>query len=141
DEHAAVRPGFFARLLGTAKFRAWRVRDAELKRKLADAAARRQAAATTCDAAAKAMTDAENGLQAAQTDYADARTRADKGAQILNAWQAKLGKRMLDPSFAERRHEERHLLAPWFDDQIHRLRDDVFVAAMALHKAFANAAA
>ena len=139
--HAAARPGFFARLFGTARFRAWRASEAEIKREFADAEDRRQAAIKARGPAAKAMADAESGLKAAQAEHTEARTRADKGAQILDAWRAKLGKRMLDASFAERAHEERHLLAPWFDDQMHRLRDDVFVAAMALHKAFADAAA
>lgn len=139
--HAAARPGLFARLFGTARFRAWCASEAEMKRELADAEDRRQAAKKARGAAAKAMADAESGLKAVQAEQAEARTRADKGAQILDAWRLKLGKRILDASFAERGHEERHLLAPWFDDQMHRLRDDVFVAAMALHKAFVDAAA
>ena len=32
------------------------------------------------------------------------------------------------------------LIASWFDAQAHRTRDDVFVAAMKVHKAFAAAA-
>lgn len=139
--HAAARPGFFARLFGTARFRAWRAGETGIRHELADAENRRQAASKARGAAIKAIAEAEIGLKAAQAEHVEARTRADKGAQILDAWRAKLGKRMLDASFAERGHEERHLLAPWFDDQMHQLRDDVFVAAIALHKAFADAAA
>ncbi len=141
SDHAIMRPGFFARLLRTAGFRAWRTHDTEIKRELADAEDRLQAAARVRTAAAKAMAEADSQLKAAEAEYAAARMRADKGTQILNDWRAKLGKRMLDTTFAERGHEERHLIAPWFDDQMHRLRDDVFIAAVALHKAFADAAA
>ncbi len=139
--HAAARPGFFARLFNTANFRAWRAREAALQRDLADAQNLHQAAIEACSAATKATTDAENALRVAQAEHSGVQTQADEGARVLAGWKAKLGTRMLDASFAEREHEERHLLAPWFDDQMHRLRDDVFVAAMALHKAFADAAA
>ena len=139
--HAAARPGFFARLFGTARFRTWRMNGANLKRELAETADQRHAATSARDVAAKAMSDAEAGLKSAQADHEKTRKRADEAGRIIAAWQAKLGTRMLDASFAERGHGERHLLAPWLDDEMHRLRDDVFVAAMALHKAFADAAA
>jgi hypothetical protein len=48
---------------------------------------------------------------------------------------------MIDDTVFDREHAERHKLAPWFDDTSHLLRDDVFIAAMALHKAFVDAAA
>lgn len=139
--HAATRPGLFARLFGTSRFRTWRAKEAELKREHDDAVMRRQESTTACDAATKAMADAENQLKAAQDLHAKAQEWVSKVTPILDAERAKLGKRMLDASFGEREHEERHLLAPWFNDQLHRLRDDVFVAAIALHKAFADAAA
>jgi hypothetical protein len=139
--HAAARPGLFTRLFAAAKFRAWRTREAETKHELVDAEDRCQAATKALGVAAKALADMESRLLGAQAAQTEAQARADKGRQILDGWRSKLGKRMLDASFAGRGHEERHLLEPWFDDQMHRLRDDVFVAAMALHKAFADAAA
>jgi hypothetical protein len=139
--HAGRRPGFFARLFGTARFRVWQASRAEMQRELDDAEHRLHVATKTSGATAKSKADAERELTAAEAEHAEARKRAEQGAQILGAWRAKLGERMLDASFADRVHEERHLLAPWFDDQANRLRDDVFVAAMRLHKAFVDAAA
>ncbi|MFA7306025.1 MAG: ATP-binding protein [Hyphomicrobium sp.] len=139
--HSAARPGFFARLFGTGSFRAWRSIESAMKRELADADDRRRAGSKACDASDRVTADAERMLQAAQVEHMEAGTRAEKSTQILDAWRARLGERLLDASFAERGHEARHLLAPWFDEQMHRLRDDVFIAAMALHKAFVDAAA
>lgn len=139
--HAAARPGFFARLFATARFKTWQANDAELKRELTDASGWRLSAATALDAAAKAMANAEAGLKTAQADHDKTRKDADEATRVIAAWRGKLGARMLDASFHEREHQELHLLAPWFDDEMHRLRDDVFVAAMGLHKAFADAAA
>ncbi len=141
SSHTGARPGFLSRLFSTSKFRRWRASEAELQRDLFHAENLRQAAIDAHAVATKAMADAENAWKSAQVEHSEAQAGANNTVRVLDAWRTKLGPRMLDASFAEREHEVRHLLAPWFDDQMHRLRDDVFIAAIALHKAFADAAA
>ena len=55
------------------------------------------------------------------------------------------GRRWGTASWTERStrrdHENQQTRTPWFDARAHRVRDDVFVAAMKLHKAFIDAAA
>ncbi|WP_139247236.1 DEAD/DEAH box helicase [Hyphomicrobium sp. NDB2Meth4] len=141
QSHAMMQPGFFARLFSTARFREWRASEAKLKSKLSATRDKRQTAESTLNASAKALADAECERDAAEADHEKAQKRLYDAEELLGAWRAALGERMIDASFAERSHEDRHLLAAWFDDETHRLRDDVFIAAMALHKAFADAAA
>ena len=52
-----------------------------------------------------------------------------------------MGARFVDHTFFDREHADRHQLSPWLDTAAHRVRDDVFAAAIALHKAFIDAAA
>ncbi|MDK7223622.1 DEAD/DEAH box helicase, partial [Proteus mirabilis] len=52
-----------------------------------------------------------------------------------------MGDRVVDEQFFEREHEAIHLTAPWLPDEIHRLREDLFAAALAVHKAFIDASA
>jgi hypothetical protein len=47
----------------------------------------------------------------------------------------------VDDEFLRRGHEAMHTSTPWLDAAAQRLRDDVFIAAMRLHKAFIDAAA
>lgn len=54
---------------------------------------------------------------------------------------ARLGSRMVNDRFFDRERSEYQQEAPWLDDEAHRTRDEVFEAAMALHKAFIDAAA
>jgi hypothetical protein len=59
----------------------------------------------------------------------------------VEAWRERLGDRFIDEAFWEREHADKQRTPPWLDDEQQRLRDDVFVAAMALHRAFLDAAA
>lgn len=52
-----------------------------------------------------------------------------------------MGDRVVDERFFEREHEAIHLTAPWLPDEVHRLREDLFAAALTVHKTFIDASA
>jgi hypothetical protein len=52
-----------------------------------------------------------------------------------------LGNHFIDDDFFALPHETRHLISPWCDKESQRLRDNVFIKAIRLHKAFIDAAA
>jgi hypothetical protein len=67
--------------------------------------------------------------------------RLGEAGGIVEAARDRLDARFVDAAFFACGHAERHKLPPWLDEAAHRLRDEVFVAAMNLHKAFVDAAA
>jgi hypothetical protein len=140
-EQEVSRPGFLARLFRTATFRAWkRAVDQEristrravetAQRAGADAAERKK----QLDQATAAEAIAASELHAA-TD------RLTESTQAVSAARGRLGKRFIDGQFFDLAHPERHQVAPWLGEAEHRIRDDVFAAAIAVHKAFVDAAA
>ncbi len=50
-------------------------------------------------------------------------------------------KHLIDSSLFAKSHADRHLVSPWCDEQTQLLRDEVFISAIKLHKAFIDAAA
>lgn len=52
-----------------------------------------------------------------------------------------LGDRIVDEGFFARGHEASNLAAPWLPDSLQRKREDLFIAAMDVHRAFIDAAA
>ncbi|HEY1082134.1 MAG TPA: DEAD/DEAH box helicase, partial [Prosthecobacter sp.] len=48
---------------------------------------------------------------------------------------------LTDESFWEQGHGDRHTATPWFPEKAQRARDELFIAAIQLHKAFIDAAA
>jgi superfamily I DNA and/or RNA helicase len=51
------------------------------------------------------------------------------------------GERLVDAAFFARGHEAANLAAPWIPDSLHRKREELFIAALAVHRAFIDAAA
>lgn len=63
------------------------------------------------------------------------------GRRAVEAARERLGDRFLDAEFFQRSHEARQMTVPWLDEEQQRLRDEVLIAAMQLHRAFLDAAA
>ena len=69
------------------------------------------------------------------------RREIEKLQQSIASVRAALGDRVADESFFAREHRELHLASAWMPDALQRKREDLFVAAMAVHKAFIDVAA
>ena len=54
---------------------------------------------------------------------------------------ARCGAKFVDAAFFDRGRDELHLDSPWLDGELHAKRDRVFELAVAVHKAFVDAAA
>lgn len=52
-----------------------------------------------------------------------------------------LGDRLLDEEFFAKGHKASNLASPWIPDGLHRKREDLFIAALAVHRAFIDASA
>jgi hypothetical protein len=135
--HEQKQPGFFSRLFGTATYRNWRSVRAGLEEEVHRAEQAAKLAEGAHGAAAQSNATAEANFRKASAAYGNASAAFENGKKSLDQWRKKLGDRMIDETFAMRGHA----LAPWFDAEANGLRDDVFVAAMGLHKAFGDAAA
>ena len=134
------RPHFFARLFRTQASRAWQAVDREALGQVE----RANAALATEEALVRA---AEAALDRTATAVATLSTEQERERFALKEAERKLDG--IDPKVRARSawqlnrmaHADRQLASSWFDDRDQRLRDEVFVAAMELHRAFVDAAA
>lgn len=141
DSHLTGRPGFFARLFGTASWQAWNTERQRLSDAFEHAGREIQIAGEKMQAARSEWNKATSELQ-----RLDARIGQKQGAvtelQVKAARARKrLGARVIDDLFLQQHHEAIHLTAPWLPDDVHRMREDLFAASLALHKAFIDASA
>jgi len=51
------------------------------------------------------------------------------------------GKDIIDEAFFERTHEDKQIATPWLPENIHKKREDLFLLALAVHKAFIDVSA
>ena len=111
-KHDLLKPGFWARLFRTRTARKW----SEIRRALLE------------------WQHAEGAWQVAYAQHQQANQR------LVDA-QQKHGVILADDDFFSLEHGKRHQATPWFSPSTQRLRDEVFISAMAMHRAFIDAAA
>lgn len=110
--HDLSMPGFWARLFRTRIARKWN----EIRRALLE------------------WQNAEVAWQVACAQHQQANQRLVEAQQ-------KHGVILTDDVFFSLEHSKRHQATPWFSPATQRLRDEVFISAIAMHRAFIDAAA
>ncbi|CAI0962393.1 DEAD/DEAH box helicase [Serratia ficaria] len=141
DSHLAGRPGFFSRLFATAAWKSWRSTLQKLSATLQQSVLRAQETDGALELARTEWSNTESQLQQLDQEISSKCQAVSK----LKATEAKarnrMGDRIVDERFFEREHEAIHLTAPWLPDEVHRLREDLFAAALTVHKTFIDASA
>jgi ABC-type nitrate/sulfonate/bicarbonate transport system ATPase subunit len=139
--HRSARPGFWARLFRTRAALEWSERFKHL------CAEHRRAEAQHSQAIAERRRT-EDERDQAQLDQHDAkiawyvaRAQHQQVRQRLAEVKNDHGVVLVDEAFFALPHDKRHQMTPWFPSAAQRARDEVFIAAMAVHRAFIDAAA
>ena len=141
DRHGRERPGFLARLFRTARARSWSATEREgqdIVRRAGEVTAARSANVAVARREVEAAEEATSSALGRQLDAQKALSAAERRVEAVRD---RVGLGVIDEQHFAHDHAERHVAAPWLDDAMHRLRDAVFVTAVALHKAFLDAAA
>ncbi|WP_313681881.1 AAA domain-containing protein [Pantoea sp.] len=141
DSHLAGRPGFFSRLFGTAAWKLWRSTLQKLSATLQQSALRAQVADDALVLARTEWSNAQSQLQQLEHEISSRSQAVSELKATAALARDRMGDRVVDELFFERKHEAIHLTAPWLPDEVHRLREDLFAAALAVHKAFIDASA
>jgi hypothetical protein len=140
-EHRKIRPGLLARFFRTTAFRNWKAQHFDHTSKYKKI--QTVSAQFFQDAANKEkMIDNLNAnLQQYANRYAlTSNNFLQIKNRILQTWPSFSG-HIIDERLSSPPTEVDHLNVPWCDEQTQRLRDEVFLAAIQVHKAFIDAAA
>jgi hypothetical protein len=139
--HNIIKPGFWARLFRTRTAREWSDTLGDLRSHHRDAETQHANILGDCRRIEEDLRTAvleqgktEKAWQAARTNYQQAKQRLVEAQQ-------KYGVVFTDSAFFELSHNQRHQQTPWFSSEAQRTRDEVFIAAIAVHRAFIDAAA
>ncbi|EEU9536113.1 TPA: DNA helicase [Escherichia coli] len=141
NSHLVNRPGFFSRLFATATWKSWRQTLQTLSATLQQSTLKAQTTDTTLKLAETEWSNVQTQLQQLENEISSKLQTVSKLKATAARARSSLGERVIDELFFERDHETIHLTAPWLPDEIHRLREDLFAAALTVHKAFIDASA
>jgi AAA domain len=130
-----------SRLFRTKAFRTWKELDESRAAALEQASNATTGAKVLAEEQKRLAQNAPYAKQKADQNLQVAVSRLEKTSRVVREARDRIGSRFIDDQFFEHEHDERHRVAPWLDGVAQRNRDDVFVAAMKLHKAFVDSAA
>ena len=141
DSHLAGRPGFFSRLFATAAWKSWRSTLQKLSATLQQSVLRAQETDGALELARTEWSNTESQLKQLDQEISSKCQAVSKLKATEAEARNRMGDRVVDEKFFEREHEAIHLTAPWLPDEVHRLREDLFAAALTMHKTFIDASA
>jgi len=141
QRHQKFRPGFFARLFRTQSWKAWSRANTPLID--AEVVAIRQigTAKQTLTEATATLNALTADIKNAEKSLAGSRHRVAELSQSVEVQRRILGDRLVDERFFAQGHEASNLTAPWIPDSLHRKRENLFIAALGVHRAFIDASA
>jgi len=134
-------PGIFARLFRTKRARAWSQERAPVQDALRLARQRHSEASSRLATREAHLRMAGLEWQGAERSRATAAEHLAGVQREVEAVRHRLGPRFVDADLFAHDRSSLHLTVPWLDETQQRLRDEVFIAAMKVHRAFIDAAA
>jgi hypothetical protein len=137
----AERPWWLHRLLNSLRMKTWRDIYGPLASARSDAAHRAEAALVSHDEAERMLRAAASAVQRAEEKLAEALAALATFERTVEIQRGRLGPRLVDEEFFRQGHEGWNLASPWLPDELHRKREDLFAAALEVHRAFIDVAA
>jgi hypothetical protein len=135
------KPGLLARFFRTQAARGWSAKLSVFKDNYKAAEVRHVSAREEVRRIEEDLSHARLERQSAETVWQEATSRCQRAIQRLTEAQQKHGVVLPDGTFFSLDHRRRHQMTPWFSQAAQRLRDEVFISAMAVHRAFIDSAA
>jgi AAA domain len=139
-QHQKCAPSFLVCLLPTHRNRKWRREKKRIIALLNDAKKQHDEAFRVCfpDRYGQGQVHATGHTHIDSESY---KATIKVARQQIEEARIQLGTHLIDAQFFERDHADFHRCSPWCDSGTQVLRDELFIAALKLHKAFIDAAA
>lgn len=141
SQHKTARPGLFARLARTDDARAWAEEAAIWRRPMDTAASELAVLEDGLKQADRARSLAAAKAQVLETDLERDRGQLAARSQLISEHRVRLGGRIVDEEKFQEGHVSWNQSTPWVTEALNARRENLFIAALALHRAFIDAAA
>jgi hypothetical protein len=141
QRHRKNRPGVFARLFRTERWKAWSRANRPLIDAMFEAVAKLKDAERALSGATAALDTLTADIRKTEEHLSGPRQKVAQLSQQIDTHRRLLGDRLVDEQFFAEGHEASNLASPWIPDSLHRKREDLFIAALGVHRAFIDSSA
>jgi len=139
--HLQSRPGFFARLFGTAEYKVWKKKDLSLLSELSTILTNLHRLTKESHRQEKEIAEWKKKNQTTEKSLNEFKSKLEAAREKIDQAGKTIGNHLIGEIFWSQKPEIIHMISPWCNDQVQGMRDRMFVAAMAVHKAFIDASA
>ncbi|MFI4956529.1 MAG: AAA domain-containing protein [Gammaproteobacteria bacterium] len=139
--HKTYMPGFFERLFKTQNWKAWSTENKALCHKLDFELQLLQSANHQLAKHNHMVNDINNRIVESDKELCEIQNKYKSALNTHADVRKTLNERLVDDQFFEQRHDTWNKISPWLTDELQKKREDLFIAALELHKAFIDASA
>ena len=139
--HASIKPGFLAMLFRTRVSKTWKSHNQILLRQLRDRKSLLENAQEGLDQSIDELADQKNNYSQLQGNLRQLERNRASLEEMISENCKSINAPVPDTGFFDGGHEEKQIAHLWFDLAASLERDQVFEAAMAVHRAFVDCAA
>ncbi|MGX5858280.1 AAA domain-containing protein [Dyadobacter jiangsuensis] len=141
QQHRKLRPGFFARVLGLARWKTWLSDHEPLTQRRLVLFGELQKALDVLNKVQQQSKQHNHSVDFLRVGVSKSESEAHLLRVALRPFLSQYRDKVVDSTYFEKGHESWNLSSPWLPDSLHKKREDLFIAAMEVHKAFIDASA
>ncbi|MDT8445817.1 MAG: AAA domain-containing protein [bacterium] len=136
EDHQSNRPGLVFRLFRTKPYQQWQAGRQQLKGKLKARQSQSLELKNQSEQAGQADRQAQLAQEQAEQDWVWAQKQLAAIESKIQEGRELLGPNLPDETFLDLSDEQKQVRSPWADEERNRLRSNLLIAAMALHREF-----
>nr|WP_319490501.1 DEAD/DEAH box helicase [uncultured Desulfobacter sp.] len=136
----ATKPGFFKRLFSRSKWKEWKVQYSALRTELSGANKDYKLAQSKANECGSELSKLHHAISHTQEKISTLHSQRVTLLAEIEKYSPICGNKLVTSGLWALEHDQQQVFSPNFTIEAQCLRDDVFVAAVRLHKAFIDAA-
>lgn len=141
DQHKSVRPGLLARLFRLDQWKTWSAANAPFVEAVHASTEQLAFSEKLHQEAVSTLEKLKEKVRGKESRLAVPRKQVHELKQSVDSHRSILGDRLVDEALFQKRHDIWNITSPWMPDSIHRKREEIFAAALAVHRAFIDVSA
>lgn len=135
------QPGFFARFFRTSSWKEWSYKHKELQQTVKSRKNLVISAQAVIEQLLSEIKTLEQKNAVLQQTRVKLQNDMERFSHYIESYRSKLGNRLIEDNTFFADHQGYNLSSPWLPNELHKKREQLFMLAMDLHKAFINASA